>query len=250
VHSRLSALGLNTVRLPMNAAPNEAHVPILVSSNMATASRVIVIFGETTQDLGVWAYRTIGAQSIDEGSVVPLARAILRCHNNDGASEDIAIESRDRKDTALVLANTGQLIWHCGSAKAMTMPTWLACPRKSAVDSPLRMTYRNKIPCNENWQEHIKYVFEEVLAARGRLLRDDAKISIIGLAEGGSGALRYLASHCKLFHRVVYRLSLTFPYPAVLEILFYPVVDLSFPYQGRTGAAILTLSASPIHFIT
>lgn len=173
------------LRLPIGAAPDEPNVPILVSSNLSTATRVLVIFGEPGQDLGIWAYRKIGQQTIGTGSAVSLAKAVL--------AEDSAENPRD---TALIIANTGQLIWHCGTATAMTMPTWLALPRKSAVNPPLQMTYRNHIPQNQNWQEHVECVFEQVLAARGRFLREDAKIDIIGLAEGGAGAVSYLARNC------------------------------------------------------
>lgn len=61
------------------------------------------------------------------------------------------------------------------------------------------MSGRNEIPGNANWQEHIECVFEEVLAARGRLVREDAKIDVIGVAEGGLGAIRYLTSDCTCF---------------------------------------------------
>lgn len=181
------------LRLPIDAAPDEPNVPILVSSNLSTATRVIVIFGEPGQDLGIWAYRTVGQQAIGTGSAVSLAKAVLSGNNMAGETTDSAENPRD---TALIFANTGQLIWHCGTATAMTMPTWLALPRKSAVHPPLQMTYRNHIPQSQNWQEHVECVFEQVLAARGRFLREDAKIDIIGLAEGGAGAVSYLARNC------------------------------------------------------
>jgi hypothetical protein len=101
-------------------------------------------------------------------------------------------------DTALLLANTGQLIWHCGSSRAITTQTRLALPRSSAVDTPLTMTRRNKIPSNQDWQEHVACVFDEILSARGRLVKEDAKIDIIGLSEGGLGAIRYLEAECML----------------------------------------------------
>jgi hypothetical protein len=73
----------------------------------------------------------------------------------------------------------------------------------------MQMTRRNKIPRNSNWQEHVECVFEDVLAARGRLISEDAKIDIIGVAEGGLGAVRYLAKNCELsrlshIHRCCY----------------------------------------------
>ncbi|KAJ9201920.1 hypothetical protein DTO164E3_3358 [Paecilomyces variotii] len=180
VHSRLCALGLSVLRLPLNAGPEDRHVPIMISSNLKTASRVIVVFGEPVQDLGIWAYRTISTEGIDAGSAVAFAKAVL-------GYEDT------KTDTALILANTGQLIWYNAEGRAITHPSWLALPKESAVDPLPRMTHRNKIPRNGNWEEHVQCVFEDVLKARGELLSENAKIDIIGLAEGGLAAVTYLA---------------------------------------------------------
>ncbi|RAH52849.1 Arb2 domain-containing protein [Aspergillus piperis CBS 112811] len=195
VLSRLRNLGLITLRLPLTARPTDAHVPILISKNLSTATRVIVAFGEPIQDLGIWAYRTLSSDGIEVGSAVQFARAVL-----------------DQKDTALVLANTGQLVWHCGSGQAMTLTSWHCVPRKSAVDPPLVMTRRNKIPGNGDWQEHIQYVFEEILAARGRLVRPDAKIGVVGLDDGGLGVIRYLGSNWEAWRPYISAICLTSPF--------------------------------------
>ncbi|KAE8418673.1 Arb2 domain-containing protein [Aspergillus pseudocaelatus] len=191
VASRLRELNLTTLRLPLTSKVNEAHVPILVSSNLSTASRIVVVFGEPVQDLGIWAYRSIGADGINAGSAVSFAKAVLHPETNeDGTNTECAPK---HSDTALVLANTGQLIWHCGARRPMTLPTWLAYPRPSAVDPPLMMTHRNKIPGNGCWEDHVSCVFNEILADRGRLVRHDAKINVVGIAEGGQGAIRHLS---------------------------------------------------------
>lgn len=183
---------MTTLRLPITSGPNDPHVPILVSANLSTASRIIVVFGEPTQDLGIWAYRSVGMEGINAGSAMSLAEHVLKTQQPSNTSSD----KRQLSDTALILANTGQLIWHCAGRCAITQASWLALPRRSAVDPPKTMTGRNKVPGNENWQDHVECVFKEVLAARGRLVREDARIDVIGVSEGGLGAVRYLASGC------------------------------------------------------
>ncbi|KAL4906694.1 hypothetical protein BDW74DRAFT_177003 [Aspergillus multicolor] len=187
VYTRLRNLGLITLCLPLTSGPKKPHVPILVSRNLASASRIILIFGEPVQDLGVWAYRYVGAENINAGSAVDFVKTVLYESTTSKGS------GSKKGDTAVVLANTGQLIWHCGLGKAMTIHTWLAQPRASAVEPPLAESRRNKIPGNGNWQEHVDSVFEGIFAARGRLVRRDAKIDVIGVSEGGLGAVRYLA---------------------------------------------------------
>ncbi|RHZ74979.1 hypothetical protein CDV55_109205 [Aspergillus turcosus] len=202
VSSRLRSLGLTTLRLPLSSGPKDPHVPIWVSANLARASRVIVVFGEPIQDLGIWAYRTVGTEGVDAGSAVAFVRAILGQKSGAGFKD---------ADTALLLANTGQLIWHCGSSRAITHQTWFALPRSSAVDAPLRMTRRNKIPSNQDWQEHVACVFDEILSARGRLVREDAKIDIIGLSEGGLGAIRYLEAEWDSWRPYISAIALSNP---------------------------------------
>lgn len=196
---------MTTLCLPLTASPKEPHVPIFVSSNLSTAKRIIVVFGEPIQDVGIWAYRSVSMQGISAGSAVSLAQEILRPQEKDDQNqhqqqtpESNGKPQRVTSDTALILANTGQLIWHCGGRRAITHASWMALPRRSAVDPPYTMTGRNSVPGNANWQEHVESVFEEVLAARGRLVREDAKIDIIGISEGGLGVIRYLASNCMI----------------------------------------------------
>lgn len=185
---------MTALRLPLTSGPNEPHVSILVSANLSAASRIIVVFGEPTQDLGIWAYRSVGMDGINAGSAVSLAEHVLKTQQPSNNSN--GKRYHQFSDTALILANTGQLIWHCAGRRAITQASWLALPRRSAVDPPKSMTGRNKVPGNENWQDHVECVFEEVLAAKGRLVREDARIDVIGVSEGGLGAVRYLASDC------------------------------------------------------
>ncbi|KAL4785920.1 Arb2 domain-containing protein [Aspergillus varians] len=215
VLSRLRSLGLVSLCLPLTSGPTKPHVPILVSKNLSTASRVILVFGEPIQDLGIWAYRTVGSEGINAGSAVDFVNAILNpvedVHTNgtNGVSDNP--HPSQKGDVAVVLANTGQLVWHCGTGRAMTINSRLALPRPSAVDPPLAETERNKIPGNRNWQEHVSSVFECILVTRGQLVRHDAKIDVIGLAEGGLGTIRYLATNWDSWRQHVSAICLTSP---------------------------------------
>ncbi|KAL4799763.1 Arb2 domain-containing protein [Aspergillus venezuelensis] len=221
VQTRLRTLGLVTLRLPLTPIPNKPHVPILVSQNLAKASRIILVFGEPVQDLGIWAYRTVGAENINAGSAIDFAKAVLypndaHAYTGTHGAEYATSTSNGhiqspKGDTALVLANTGQLYWHCGMSKAMTYNTKLALPRASAVDPPLAETSRNKIPGHENWENHVSSVFEEILNARGRLVKNDAKIQVIGASEGGKAVVTYLGANWQKWHTHISAICLANP---------------------------------------
>lgn len=182
VLSRLEDVGLSTLRLPLGSEPNDKQVPIFVSPNLRTASRITLILGSPDQELGIWTYRSMAEQSINKGSMVEIAKEILT----------------NKSDTALVIANMGQLVYHCGSGQAMSQRTWIALPVETAAHPPPRQTWRNIIPRNANWREHVKCIFEDVLAPESKMVNPEAKIDIIGVEEGGLSAVEYLAENCKL----------------------------------------------------
>ena len=133
------------------------------------------------QDLGIFAHRIIGQESIASGSALDFVHAI---QSREGST-----------DTAIVIANLGQLVWYRRGQRAMTIASWNALPRKTGVGNPMRIDpVKNHVPGNGNIKEHVKSVFEEVL---GKLARQDAVIDLIGLGEGAEEAVGYLDQHWK-----------------------------------------------------
>lgn len=186
VLSRLKDLGLQTLRLPIGSTETTPHVPILITPSIFTSKRIIVVFGEPTQDLGIWAYRTIGSKTINAGSAVDFTKEVLRADKGQDAP-------------GLIIANLGQLVWYCRGQKAVSLATWEALPRESAVLPSYKITRRNIIPQNKSWGEHVSYVFSEVL---DKMIPQTAKIDIIGVAEGCIGTVDYLSENCELYHLV------------------------------------------------
>lgn len=175
---------------PRESHPDEAHVPTLVSPNLHNARRIIVVFGEASQDLGIWSYRTVGTEGINKGSAVDFVKAV----RGDGNWEKTEDATGTRTDTALVLANTGQLIWHCAGSRAITSNTFLANPRPAGNWGPASTSYRNQIPGNGTWQQHVSYVFENVLLKN---LHASTRIDVIGMSEGGLGVINHMKEQCK-----------------------------------------------------
>lgn len=133
------------------------------------------------QDLGIFAHRIIGQNSIASGSALDFVHAIQSRESNAG--------------TAIVIANLGQLVWYRRGQRAMTITSWNALPRKTGVSNPLRIdAVKNRVPGNGSTKEHVKSVFEEVLV---KLARQDAMIDLIGLGEGAEEAVGYLDQNWK-----------------------------------------------------
>lgn len=185
VLERLHDLGLQTLRLPLGVHEKSAHVPILVSPDLEKKSRVIVVFGEPTQDLGIWSYRTVGNDTIGKGSVIDFVKGVLATKS--------PLPNGETETPGLVLANCGQLVWWCRGEQAISLATWACLPKKSLVDPPPKMTERNQIPGHGHWNEHIEYIFKTVLT---KVASPKAKIDIIGIEEGSLSAVEYLSDHC------------------------------------------------------
>lgn len=96
---------------------------------------------------------------------------------------------------AIVIANTGQLLFHRRSKTAMAQNTWLALPRKSGVAAPLQMTEKNRIPGSEGPKEHVRSVFEAVM----KLADKEAKIYVVGHGDGGLEMAEYLQDNWDLW---------------------------------------------------
>jgi len=63
--TRLEGLGLTKLLLPLGASTDEPHVPIMVSQNLQTCNKVLVLSPDSNSGgLGIWCMR-----SIEEGAL-------------------------------------------------------------------------------------------------------------------------------------------------------------------------------------
>ena len=140
------------------------------------------------QDLGIWAYRMInrgGPGAITRGSAVDFFKAL------QGQASSV----EDTSAPGVVIANPGQLLWWRGGKRAVSFVSWHSLPRKSAVHGPMRIDdVKNRVPGNESLENHVRYVFDEVMA---KMTNEDAQIDVIGLSDGGSMAMKFLNDNCE-----------------------------------------------------
>lgn len=188
VIQRLKNLDVQILRLPLGTPSDKPHIPILASSNLSDKKRVILVFNEAIQDLGIWAYRMVnrsGPGSISRGSAIGFAKEL----------QSYATSPTDKESHGLVIANLGQLLWWRGGKSAISFATWNALPRKSAVHGAMRIDeVKNRVPGNENWDQHVQYIFNEVME---KMTDKDVQIDIVGLSDGGSTAMKFLNDNCK-----------------------------------------------------
>ena len=187
VTKRLHLLHLETLRLPLGASETDKHVPILVSEDLATKDRVIVYFGERAYEPGLLAWRVIGEAGIKYGSMVEFIENLTAAPNRNDQHQKAA--------PGIIIANPCQLLWYRGGGRAVSDIEWQELPRPSGVHEAMRVDrVKNIIEGNEDYIQHVEYLFKHVLPSR---LKSGAKLDIIGCECTGAAAVEYLSKNCE-----------------------------------------------------
>lgn len=184
-------------------AADAAHVPILTSQEIAQKRRINVVIGSSESDLGIWSYRSVQDTNVKNGSAVDFVKAVLE---KPGA----------KSDTALIIANPGQLNWYCQTQQALTSMSLNAQPRPFALSDQAISTWRNTIPGNANWREHVSYVFDNVIKPNLAL---GSKVNVIGISQGSLGAVEYLRDNWDFWKDYVCGICFTDPHHSAMSDL-------------------------------
>ncbi|CAG5177687.1 uncharacterized protein ALTATR162_LOCUS8337 [Alternaria atra] len=215
---RLSNLGLKRIHLPNLAMtkPNGPHVPILAPPPeiLKTRKRVIVLVNDTMQDLGILAYRQLQRElGINGGSVVNFVKEIIKRSATDNDAENGANIFKDgyvledeTTTPALIVLNTGQLLYSHKYDQAMTLRSWSAMPRKSIAHDMVRIhDEENRVQGHGNAKEHVKTVFDQVICNPDHVAAD-AEVYVIAIEDGTESVINLLTDDCKYEKLILYKL--------------------------------------------
>ncbi|KAI2617134.1 Arb2 domain-containing protein [Hypoxylon sp. NC1633] len=181
IWDRLEKLDMKKVLLPLGTTdPTTPHVPIFVTRDIAIKTRIIVIFGESMQDLGILAHRIIGGPGgVNRGSMVSIVSALQKQHSSP----------TDPNPPGVILANMGELIWWPAGNRTLSSTAFDAVPMKSAVHNGNAITDKNRVPGNEDMKLHVNYIFDKAIP---HFLNKRAKIDVVGLGDGADVVEEYL----------------------------------------------------------
>ncbi|KFA53938.1 hypothetical protein S40293_01775 [Stachybotrys chartarum IBT 40293] len=181
VHRRLEKEGLCRTLLPLGTPESEPHVLIFVSDDIQTKSRVVLIFGEPTNELGVIARRVAGGPGgLDKGSLVSVVRALKEQRSS----------THDEACPGILLANTGETYWWPEGKRAITITGSSGVPLPSLAHRGVKyVPTLNSVPGNETAKDHVAYIFKETLSA---ILAKDATIDILAIGTSCELVERFL----------------------------------------------------------
>ena len=138
--------GFEIRRLPADAKDGR-HVRVLVS-NLDKCKRAIVFFGPNNQDLGIINNNHMLINTIHSGSVLDWVKYVK--------------EGQDAHEVGIVIANPGQSAWLWEQMTAVTHHTWMSLGPAYGLDTLWELREENKIPRNNNLEEHVQCVFYDI----------------------------------------------------------------------------------------
>lgn len=187
--TKLKALGLEPVCLPLDAAATEPHLDILCSPDVSKARKVLILapdaFGSS---LGIWSLRVCTDTSLHTGSMLAIATAALE----NGYS--------------IVIANPSQLFWDPNLGKALTHVSWKARERSEATAKPSATLdlEASTIPGNASPEEHLASLFDYLSTT----LHPETAVDIIAVGYTARGILEYLHDNWATWEKYVHALAL------------------------------------------
>ncbi|KAH8726838.1 Arb2 domain-containing protein [Phaeosphaeriaceae sp. PMI808] len=203
IEKRLSLLGIDRIYLPefTKTKPDRPHIPILSSSPeiLKSRKRIIVIINDGTQDLGILAYRMIRELGVNGASIAHFVKEVIRRSAANNNSEDFTTIFDDGYQVkepnnvpAIVVLNTGQLLYSHKHNKAMTIQSWSAMPRKSAMHEIIKFhEQENRVENHRTATEHVESVFNDILCNPNRI-STDAELYVIAIEGGAQNLLDVL----------------------------------------------------------
>ena len=159
----------------------QPHVPILTSPDLNKRLRVILVFGESSRQLGVISLRVVGGPGgINKGSMVSLVREIKKQQTS----------AYDPSPPGIILANSGELWWWPEGQRGLTPRDRHNIPMSSAVHyGRYYDPSKNAIPANRTPADHVRYVFEEIVPAKAHKW---AKLDVIAVGDAADEVEKYL----------------------------------------------------------
>ncbi|KAK6353383.1 hypothetical protein TWF696_005349 [Orbilia brochopaga] len=122
-------------------------VPILVDGNLESdaVEKVLIVVGNTYDDLGIWSVREMEGPGVNHGSMVS------------------TVQTAKAAGFHTVILNCGQNVYSPEVGRAVTYRSW----RAATHDTPHIDEVLNRIPRNENVSNHVVNVLDEL---KGRIL--------------------------------------------------------------------------------
>jgi hypothetical protein len=178
--------------------PEGPHVAILSTKLDALRRQkdVVIVVNEPTQDLGVWAYRSLTREGgLEHGSVVGLVKKLqhkVAPSTQIGSMlERLKLEELGETSSCpgIIILNPGELLYSNELHKNMSQKAWLARPKKNALESDIKIDNKhNRVPGHENHDAHIRTVLERVVT---KIVNKDARLFIVGMSNGAESMMKY-----------------------------------------------------------
>ncbi|KAH7206856.1 hypothetical protein DER44DRAFT_866485 [Fusarium oxysporum] len=175
IHNRLEKEGLKKYHL---LPENKRQSPVFLTPNIAKTTRIVVVLGEPTKDLGWIAGRIAnGPGGLAKGTMISVVQTLAKQ----------AASSNDPEPPCVILANMGQRFWWPEEQRALTIEAAADVPLPSLVHSGRRFIKElNEIPGSESPLAHMTTVLNKVSE-----VNKNVKIDIIAIGQSCEVVLQF-----------------------------------------------------------
>lgn len=193
---RLEQRGMKRLALPLGATPEEPHVDILISDNLDTCKKLLILTPDSYgSNLGIWGMRQIQQGSINVKHTAILFLFLSTDNSGQFGSMINTVDFAFKNGYSVVILSPAETVWDPETRRAMTHLSWKAKDKKTATLDPIK----NTIPCSETPEEHVEYVFNRILKDRAP---KDVEIDVIACGFTAYAITKFLNENCGYYPQV------------------------------------------------
>ncbi|KAF1983803.1 hypothetical protein K402DRAFT_396276 [Aulographum hederae CBS 113979] len=205
---------------PSDEIPStEPHVDIFATpqEQLKLKKSVVVVVGSPFQNLGVWSWKGVFNDNIDDASSISLAKGLAqRPMWTNSTVGKVGLNTKPNGLTSrvpgLIILNQGERWYSYKEGKAMTQMEWYGRKKESPLHRYVDFNDQlNTVSGSRDAEEHIRFVLDNIVKSPD-FVHPDARVYVIGIEYGATALVDVLDKSWNDYKSRVSALALSSPF--------------------------------------